>query len=238
MSDLSRALALVVGRLAHDLKNPLAAVLSNLRYLASQHDEGDLRDAATESVVATERVVRILNDIVCLEDLRAQRYAMELQELDLAHLIVAAVDVVRPGWPGRSLRINCDARVPVATDEGLFRRGLINLLDHCLSRSAPASEVVIRCLVDGEERAQLFVLDQGPPFAPGRLVSFLADELPVEELPADGAYRSDCGLGLHVAGQAFRALGATIDVRGRDDGQGPGVCFALALKRSKHARSC
>lgn len=219
MAAAEQSLGAWVGRLAHDLRNPLAALLFNLRFLRETTSVGgETREAVNESLIAAERLERMIADAQDLCELQADRLRAASAPVRLSELepdLRARLAFV--GTPGA-----LEVRLPdieVRTDRGLLLRALTNLGEHAL-RQTPAGTPVI---VDAERGrgVTLRVSDGGPPF--GERPSFLDEELSPKRVPAAGQ-RSDQGLGLHLAGRLARALGATTDVQPRP---GCGQVFSL-----------
>jgi two-component system sensor histidine kinase KdpD len=216
MSELDDAVALVVARLAHDLKNPLAVILSNLRYLRMSIREPEDNEAIQESLVSADRLDRALNDLVDLNRLR---------EVGLGAVAAASVaelaPVLRDKLELQIGRRTFDVQLPqikLRTDHGLLGRVLLNVLEPAFRNTPSTGTVYLRGAKEGDAFV-LEVVDGGAPFAPDRDPSFLVDDVTVRAAPPRGC-RSDQGLGLHFAGVASRALGARTEVRARDAAAG------------------
>jgi signal transduction histidine kinase len=224
MNELEQAVAQVVARLAHDLRNPLAVVLSNLRYLRmSTKDREDL-EAIQESLFSADRLDRILNDMVDLQRLRGglsgASATFSVAELEQVLRDKLALQIGR-----RSLEVQLPD-VQLRVDRALLRRVLLNILEHALRNTPTAGVVRLRGeVVQGA--LELRVIDGGAAFAADRPASFVTQELTSRAAPPDGC-RSDQGLGLHFAGVAARALGARTDLTPRTDGEA-GVAFILTF---------
>jgi len=223
MSELQQTFGLLVARLAHDLKNPLAAVLANLSFLQSSDMDVDEREALDESLFAAARLGRMLDDAVALTLIQSGGLDSAPAPVDLAALAEEIAGTLALLRGSRVLRIEV-AEARLTTDEALLRRVLVNLLEHGLRHTPSNGAVLLQSGRDGDGLV-LRVVDGGSPFAPGVRPSFLDDELPLQQAPPAG-YRSDQGLGLHVAGVTARALGARTNVAERADGE-QGAVFEL-----------
>jgi signal transduction histidine kinase len=224
MSDqLRRSLAALLGRVAHDLKNPLSVIVANLRFLEAVGDE-DQREAAQESSHAAERLTRMIDDLAQIERLRSGERQPVIDPIALTKLAEQLRLLLEPQLGSRKLEIALpDATF--ATDPEILSRVLLNLLEHGL-RQTPARGLV---RLEGCLRADeltLEVRDGGLPFDPARTPSFLGDELPGVAEPPPG-HRSDQGLALFVAGTAARALGAELSMLLADGG---GARFEIRLR--------
>lgn len=228
---LNQLLDRVVGRLAHDLRNPLAVVVSNLRYLADQLDDPDLSEAAAESVIASDRLTGMIEDAASLEMLRSGRLRPTFADVRLPELRAEVDRLIAPMLGSRKLCWEIGPCV-VSLDGRLLQRILIALVDHAVRRSPPGATISVSmcCQVGGLE---LQVSDQGPPFAPGHVPSIQSEEVPAEPSPTSASFRNDEGLSLYFAGVAARALGATVSMRERDDP--PGAVFLLSFPARTHS---
>jgi len=221
MSELDDAIALLVARLAHDLKNPLAVILSNLRYLQLSIKAPDDIEAIQESLVSADRLDRVLDDVVDVNRLR---------KAGVGAAAVVAITQLEPVLRDKlALQIGrrtFDARLPgieLRTDHGLLGRALLNILEQAFRNTPNTGTVHLRGAKEQDELV-MEVVDGGAPFAPDCTPSFLVDHLTARGAPPRG-FRSDQGLGLHFAGVASRALGARTEILDRDDGTG--VVFRL-----------
>ena len=218
-------MGLLLSRLVHDLKNPLAAALSNLGFLEPRMSGTDNREALEESLVALGRLDRMLDDAVDLGRIRAGTLSVLRAPVALADLADdLAQDLALLSWR-RTLSFE-PGQARLLTDGRLLRRVLIDLLEHAL-RQTPSRGTVRMVGALEEQGFVLRVIDGGASFAPEVQPSFLDDQLPLMEPPSAG-HRSDQGLGLHFAGVMARALGARTAVLAREDGE-RGVVFELVF---------
>ena len=227
--ELSAVLGTVVARLAHDVKNPLAVILSNLRFLQMSIEDADDREAIEESLLSATRLDRMLDDAVDIQRLAAEAPLAAATPFALQELEQPLRERVELQAGRRTLELTLPQR-KLRVDRALLQRVLINLLEHGF-RNTPSGGTVTLRGEPGEAGLTLQVLDQGPGFSPGATPSFLDSELRVKQPPCEG-HRSDQGLGLHFAGVAARAMGAQTDVRPRDDGA-RGLCFELVFARER-----
>jgi len=225
-SNVRHALISLLGRVAHDLKNPLAVVLANLRFMEGNSDDPDFREAAEESAIASERMARMLDDLAEIDAWSSGTRRPVVDKVDLKQLVAPVEDRITQQLGSRRLELAVDS-FEVSTDPALLSRALTNIVEHSIRR-IPGRGVV---RVTGQKTAggfELCVTDEGPPFDPADTPSFLNEDVPTAKDPAPG-FRSDQGLGLYFAGIAARALGATLRVDERTDQQ-QGVVFRLSFR--------
>ena len=207
--DLDVTIGRIVGRLAHDINNPMSVVLSNLRFLEGEISDPELKEAADESAVSAERVTRMIDAAASLAGLRSGQTKPKRADVSLEELrqTIDRHISIRLGSRRLDWRIKVGR---VVMDQALLQRALLAVLDHCVSRSPPGDTICVE--MSGKERLTIRVSDGAPPFSPDQPPSFVRDDLPVGGRP-DKGFRSDEGLGLHFAGIAARAMGARVAVR-------------------------
>ncbi|MCA9670976.1 MAG: hypothetical protein KC503_35510 [Myxococcales bacterium] len=227
--QLQRLLGAVVARLAHDLKNPLAVVLSNVRFLEEEvTPDSDAAEALAETEQSAELLRAMLDDAVDSLRIGAGTYRVESRPLDLGEIEPALAERLSGRLGSRKLRVEMPERT-IDTDAKLVKRALCALLEHAVRQSPPGDEIsVVGRIVtrDGSEVLEIEVIDGGQPFDPNRPPTFVVQDFSGRTPSPD--HRSDRGLGLGFAGAALRAAGAEVDVTAREDGE-EGARFLIAL---------
>ncbi len=175
--QLGEALSL----LAHDLKNPLAAVLTNLAYVGSALQEErsvseDVREAMTDARLACESLQRFVHNLELFGRDAAGRASMpplETAPLDLRSVVDDVLERQRESATGRRLRFEIvdgaggpagsegKARIYALADRELVVRALDNLVADSV-QCAPARSVIellVRRL--GAHEVAIVVRDDG-----------------------------------------------------------------------------
>jgi K+-sensing histidine kinase KdpD len=214
-------------RLAHDARNPLAVVLTNLRFLLGEISDEDQREVLAESLLSAERTNRMIEDALDVERIRLGQLPLAQEAVSMAAIAKAVKIAIEPLVGQRSLEI-CLPQVVLKTDQAILVRALINLLEHGLRHSASASTVSWSGLLD--QGLILQVADAGLPFDPRNTPSFLAEKMELRP-EQSSPWRSDHGLGLHFAGKSLRLLGGELALLPREDNQ-KGVLFQVFFPMS------
>ncbi len=225
-STIEAALASVLGRLAHDLKNPLAVIIANLHFLETVGNT-DQREAASESSNAADRLNHMINDLAQLEVWRSGSRRPLLEKVRLSDIGADIQPQIEPQLGSRQLSLSLSSD-RVMTNRQLLGRVLFNLIEHGVRQTPARGTVSVDSTLLEGDGFDLRIRDHGPPFAVGYRPSILCETLPERAEPPSG-YRSDQGLALFFAGVAARALGAELDVNNVDEG---GVLFLLHFPRS------
>ncbi len=196
-----RERAAVLGRLAasvaHEVRNPLAGMLTALDTIRRFGAQAEPRSRAVEllerGLRQIEAVVRATLASHRQEDEGRPLIAEDLEDLKLLVLPDAQRRDVQLGW-------SVELPVPFATDALRLRQLLLNLLLNAVAATPPGRRVALTVRLDAADLLAQVEDEAGglPPEADRRLSG---------EVPADGS----AGLGLEIAAQLAAALGAGIE---------------------------
>ena len=224
--------------LAHDLKNPLAAVLTNLGFvggvLAEVGVESDANEALQDAQLACESLQRLVGNLEIVARDSAQQGSRSSPPTDASPLDLSSVadEVVRRQQEAAaSRRLIMTIRVQggrcyARADRDLVIRVTENLLANALQHAPGGSEIELEIgRRSGDAREiELAVVDSG---------AIVPADLRAEVVTAAGQGRSKGrpdgrygrGLALYVAALAARATGGRLEI-----GERRGLCaFALVL---------
>ena len=217
----------VLGRLsatlAHEVRNPLAGVLTAVETLRRF---GDRPETRAEALDFMERGLRVLGGVVdaTLATHRPGDGALAFGPQDLEDVRRLLTPQARRAGVALVLDSTLAHAVPLAGGE--VRQVLLNLLLNAIQASGAGSRVTLRC----EARAGhlwLEVIDQGPGL-PGPLASSLEQGEP----PAQGA-----GLGVAVVVRLVQRLRGRVAVRAHS-GQGTRIALELPFDEGAADPTC
>ncbi len=166
--DRTRALEGIAARLAHEVKNPLAAIKGLSTHMA--RNSADPKVAERLSIVAAEadRLQAIVDGFLS--------FSRGLDELTLAHTkpyeIARELTVLletRAADSGVNLDVKGNAEVSLNADSRKLRQALLNLVLNAMQASAEGSTVTIEVAkgkLCGGNGALIRVVDRGPGMAP------------------------------------------------------------------------
>jgi len=206
--------------LAHDMRNPLAALLTNVHFVQSVARDTtlDIDEALSDSALSCAILSQIIGNLEVLgrafassrpspTPVGTREAASQAVARAAPHAALAGIEtVIGAGSSGAA----------VLVDPMFLGRALDNLLANALQYSPAKGKISIE-LVTKDERGGLLVTDQGPVVPPEyREVVFTAEGQAVAKKRYDARYGR--GLGLYCAAQAARLAGADLRV-GERDGQ-------------------
>ena len=204
---------------SHDLRTPLTGIRTAVGALRSTTLELSDRDRAEllDTIdVDSERLNRLVTDLLDLSRLEAGAAAPDLELWSLDDLVHDAVDSL-----GARDRVEVAGEAPlVHVDAAQIERVLANFIENALKYSASGTKVLIRITATRKE-AIVRVVDQGPGLPESDLERVFE---PFYRQVSDG--RGGAGLGLAVARGFAEANGGRVWAESRPD---QGATFALAL---------
>jgi two-component system, NtrC family, sensor histidine kinase KinB len=218
----------LVGTVSHELKTPLTSVRMVLHILLEKTvgvltpKQEELLEAARSD---TERLLRILNDLLDLARLEEGVAELHREKVAPAELLQAVVDDTAEKAAVRNLKVNCavDPDLPqVLVDRQRIGYVFANLLTNAIKHSPASGEVRLRATRTEEDAIQFTVADDGPGIPP-QFHQRIFDRF----FRVPGQSRTGAGLGLSIAREIAVAHGGRISVR---SSPGQGATFCLVLK--------
>jgi PAS domain S-box-containing protein len=226
--DLARMKDEFVSMVSHELRTPLTAIRGALGLI-----EGGAFGALPKVVIElvsiarsnSERLVRLVNDILDMEKLEAGMLALGRGEIDANRLVATALDGLRgmAGPAGVALRGEVPASCILAGDEDRLVQVLTNLVSNAIKFSPPGSSVEVR-VEEGPGRIRFSVVDQGPGIEPEDLSRLFGKFQQLDS--TDARRRGGSGLGLAICKAIVEQHGGRVGV---DSEPGHGSVFWFEL---------
>jgi signal transduction histidine kinase len=213
--ELRRALQArtdLVSNVSHELRTPLTAIKGLTETLRDGAvDDPTARDRFLASIESqTDRLIRLVNDLLVLSRADAQALTLRVSSVDLLELAHQTVLELQPAAESRAITLSVEgASAVIRGDPDRLRQVLINLLDNAVRYSPPGGRVTLR-VTPGSPRAAVAVSDDGPGIPPAELPHvferfYRADRSRQRVDTAGGA-----GLGLAIARTLVEAHGGAI----------------------------
>ncbi|MCA9662994.1 MAG: response regulator, partial [Myxococcales bacterium] len=229
LEQLNREKNELLGMAAHDLRNPMAAVLSLSQHLLRDAERslaprqiemlGHLRDSS-------EHMLALVEDLLSLTTLETGTLRLALEATDLPELVGRAIRLARELAADKDVRIDyrrdCDGPRVAALDPHKITQALDNLLSNAVKFSHPGSAIEVRLRCEAGA-ATIAVADRGigmdeahlrelfQPFRAGR--------------PGTKGERTT-GLGLAIVQRIVRGHGGEVEVESAPD---VGTTFTITL---------
>lgn len=220
-----------VASLVHDLKNPLTAILLELRVLDEQVAEQvpairPRLERLAHNAIYVERLVGDLLDLVASDEGKLE---LRRERVDLADLVRETVERSVPPGERRRVRIDIRSRLVVVGDALRLERVIANLVDNALKHTPAGTPLAIR-LEQRDDWASVSVADRG--------VGLTAEQVdacferfgrgPSDHAGHGPSNRAGHGLGLYVCRCILEAHRGRIGVESAP-GKGARFYFLLPL---------
>lgn len=228
------------GRLAHDLKTPLATIATVASFerelLASTPTYAVPAEIITTIDETAHRALEEVDELLKGIRLRFRPQAAEPVRFVPAEAAAPVIAAHRPraDLKGIALDIDLGSEDPVTTDRNRFRDILENLLSNAIKFSPRGSSVQVR-LHPWRDGCQLIVADRGPGFSADDRQQLFGMFARLSARPTGG--ESSSGLGLYIVKACVDMLGGVIELRPREP---QGSAFevylpTMALPRNEEA---
>jgi signal transduction histidine kinase len=213
--------------LSHELRSPITSV-REAAHLLADGVPGPLapKQARLVDIIrrSTDRLLRLVNQILDVSRLRAGLLPLERVPLDLERLVARAVDELRPQADEAGVKLERErvgARFAMSGDEDRLVQVVVNLLANAVRFTPAGGRVVVR-VVDAGEECEVQVEDTG--------VGIPAAELPhiFEAYRQAHLGKGGTGLGLAIVRGLVQAHGGRVTAESQP---GKGSRFTVLLPR-------
>jgi PAS domain S-box-containing protein len=188
-----------VSTVSHELRTPLTSIRGALGLLSSGI-LGDITDKATNllriALSNSDRLVRLINDILDLERAQSGREPLVFRPLKMADLVRQAMDGMQlMAETAGVLLIHDKTQIEITADADRLLQVLTNLLSNAIKFSPPNSAVSIM-LRPGSSGVTLSVIDQGRGIPADKLEAIFGRFQQVDA--SDSRQKGGSGLGLAI----------------------------------------
>jgi len=197
LRDYNAYLEAMAGRLAHELRTPVAVVRSSLDNLKAGELSSQARVYVERAGEGVERLARLVSRLSEATRLERLLEGSERERFDLAAVVAGCVEGYRAAHPGRSFEYAPPAE-PVWIDgvPDAFAQLLDKLVENAIDFAPPGTPVRISLAAQGK-RATLAVENEGPPLPEARLFDSMVS-LRDAGRGAQAGEREHLGLGLYI----------------------------------------
>jgi signal transduction histidine kinase len=221
-----------LAKMSHELRTPLNAVIGYSQILLEDaEDEGDSEGIADLNKIhaAGQHLLKLVNEVLDLSKIEAGKMELDLEETDLAALLVEIVEAVRPAAKNNGNEIFCTIAPNLGTalcDAGKFRNMAGQLLDNAVKFTQNGKvEVVAERRRDGSsDDLVIHVIDSGIGIAPDQITN-LFEKFTVADDSSTSKY-GGTGLGLALSQKLCKLMGGEVFVESE---LGKGSRFTVRL---------
>ena len=188
-----------ISTVSHELRTPLTSIRGALGLLSSGI-LGELNDKAANLLriasTNSDRLVRLINDILDLERIQSGREPLAFRPVKLAEIVHQAIDGMAPVAEAAGVQLIHDTtKVEIAADPDRLIQVLTNLLSNAVKFSPPSSTISVM-LRPGVNGVTLSVIDQGRGIPEDKLEAVFGRFQQVDA--SDSRQKGGSGLGLAI----------------------------------------
>ncbi|MDB5600166.1 MAG: sensor hybrid histidine kinase [Xanthobacteraceae bacterium] len=218
-----------VSTVSHELRTPLTSISGALGLLTGQLS-GKLSESASRLLTIanknSQRLVRLINDILDIEKLESGRAIFNLSQVYILSLVEQAIEENRGFAESHSVSVrlnpaSADGKVNVDPDR--LSQVITNLLSNAIKFSPKTEDVLVAVEKDGE-MFRISVRDHGSG-VPDKFKSHIFEKFAQAEA-TDARQKGGTGLGLSIVKQIVTWFGGKV---GFADAPGGGTIFNVDL---------
>jgi two-component system sensor histidine kinase KdpD len=212
--------------ISHELRTPIAAIVSASDSLSAQQTDPVVRSLVEEIHTASERLNRLVENLLDMTRLESGQIAPRLDWCDMRDLIYTSLRKLAPELSGHVVEVHVPGNFPlVKLDFGLMEQVLTNLLYNAALYTPQGTHVRLAVALI-EQELEIVLSDSGPGF-------------PKESLPklfekfyrVPGSHAGGTGLGLSIVKGYVEAHRGTVSA---SNNPGGGAAFVIRIPAEIH----
>jgi PAS domain S-box-containing protein len=215
--------------LGHELRNPLAPIVTALQLIGPRANELGAREVGVISR-QVKHMVRLVDDLLDVSRLARGKVELSLTRVDLRDVLSRAIELASPLLETRRhhLKLSVSEEIIVFGDEGRLVQVFGNLLTNSAKYTDPGGHIVVT--VRGEaDQAIVEISDDGKGIAPELLAHIF--EPFVQGQQSSERSVGGLGIGLSLVRSLLEAHRGSIEAR--SPGPGGGATFTARLPRGE-----
>ncbi len=211
--------------LGHELRNPLAPIVTALELIKLRSDSETKEYQVIERQVS--HMMRLVDDLLDVSRITRGKIDLKLQRLDLHDVVAKALEMVSPLLEQRRHHVSVDSTAGqgyVNADENRLTQVFTNLLTNAARYTPPGGNIIVKLRVDGQG-ATLDVRDDGQGIDAGLLPTVF--DLFVQGNQTSERSSGGLGLGLTLVKSLVQQHGGRVTAH--SSGRGQGSTFSVWL---------
>jgi PAS domain S-box-containing protein len=216
--------------LAHELRNPLAPIMTAAQLLKlGRLDANSIAGASDIIVRQASHMTDLVNDLLDVSRVTRGLVTLEKEDLDLNAVVAAAVEQVRPLIDARRHALTLalsGAPVHVTGDRTRLVQVISNILNNAAKYTSPGGRLELAVVAE-DDKVLVRVRDNGVGIAP-EMLPYIFDLFTQAERTPDRS-QGGLGIGLALVKSLVALHGGTVHADSR--GLGQGSEFSICLPR-------
>ncbi|MDH5393785.1 MAG: ATP-binding protein [Gammaproteobacteria bacterium] len=223
--NASKAKSEFLSSMSHELRTPLNAILgfSQLTLLDSLNDVHKAN--ATEVYNAGKHLLSLVDDVLDLSKIEAEKLEIHLEKVDVSASINEALVLMKESAANRAVSLSFEHNrcQPLKADKTRLKQVLVNLISNAIKYNRHGGSVEITAADTGADKVRISVTDNGQGMDQQQIEKLF---LPFERL-SENRYQTDgVGIGLVITKGLLEKMHGEIGVQSQ---AGKGSQFWLEL---------
>jgi PAS domain S-box-containing protein len=228
LSEADRRKDEFLAMLAHELRNPLAAIGYSMQLLSASPEQLSLATEITQRQV--RQLTHLIDDLLDVSRITTNRIELRKEAVDASVLVSRAVGSARPAIEERKHELTVDMsnqEMPLFADPTRIEQVIVNLLTNAAKYTPEGGEISVKAYPENEQ-AVIKVKDSGVGIPREMLARVF--ELFIQVDPTIDRAAGGLGIGLTVVRHLTEMHGGTVSAA--SDGLGKGSEFSIHLPLS------
>jgi signal transduction histidine kinase len=232
MEQIEESRDFAIAVLAHDLRNPLNAILSSAQFLqiTESIDRSNVDEIATNIIDSGTRMSKLISNLLDFTRTRlGQNLPVNQEEIDLALVCRQTVAELAAVHPERTIDFSCPESLRGTFDATRINQMLSNLIGNAIQHGAQSAPVMLAVSMQSDHVVFRVHNDGGP--LPESALQTIFDVTPprIKEDKQPNNKFSHLGIGLFVVKKIVEAHSGTISVISTAEA---GTTFSVSLPLS------
>jgi len=227
--ELNKLKTNLLSNVSHELRTPLTSIkgfATTLLREETKWSKAEQRDFLRAIDQGTERLTRLINDLLDMSRLEAGVLELERDDYHISEILDSVSDELANLTRNHKLEVIVPAELPIVfVDEVRIGQVLVNLVENATKHSWTGSQITITAQPDGNQ-VVISVTDRGEGI-PTELLDRVFDRFYQAESIVSGR-KTGTGLGLSICWGIIQAHGGRIWVESRL-GEGSNFSFTLQV---------
>jgi signal transduction histidine kinase len=228
----SRAKDEFLAMLGHELRNPLAPIVTGLDLLRMRAGPSSERELTVLQRQA-QNMIRLVDDLLDISRITQGKIELQKERLELSAVVAAAIEVARPLIEGRrhALQVDVPSRgMLIDGDRARLAQAISKLLANAAKYTEPGGNIAVVARHAGA-MVELSVRDNGigiPPEILPRVFNMF-----VQQRQALDRSQGGLGLGLAIVRSIVELHGGTVSAQSGGRGQGSQLTILIPAARRR-----
>lgn len=218
-----------LANISHEIRTPLTAIVGYADLIRYKQLSTREQDSAVQDILqASKHLSNIINDILDISKIEANKLEIEILHTSLFHLVNSVVAIAKGQAKEKGLAFKLNYRFPlpksIDTDPTRLKQILLNLTNNAV-KFTDSGEISIEVVCRPEqEQISFLVTDTGIGIT-GKQQDLLFQKFVQADASISRSY-GGTGLGLAISKQLAEKLGGTIKLQ---SSPGKGCCFEVII---------